>query len=92
MTSKERILKTISCEKTDYLPLCLFNATGLSQQYSSEEEYIQKQLAIGLDVVVPLGEVEDDFETSAETKITIEKAKPNNIIYKHFKMIKCFSF
>ena len=83
MTSKERILNAISCEQTDHLPLCLFNATGLRGQCASEEEYIGKQLELGLDVVVPLGEVEDDFESSVETDISIEKATPNYIIHKH---------
>lgn len=54
-SSRERLLKALSFQEADYVPCCFSAFMALSQKCSSQQDFIDRQLEMGLDVAVELG-------------------------------------
>lgn len=54
MTSRERMLAAIECREVDYVPCSFMIFAALRGRCASDEEFVRRQVAMGLDAVVPL--------------------------------------
>ncbi len=52
MTSRERMLAAINCEPVDYVPCCFMIFAALRGRCDSDEEFVRRQVAMGLDAFV----------------------------------------
>ena len=52
LTSRERMLEAISCREPDYAPCCFMIFSALRSQCKDEFEFVDRQLALGLDVAI----------------------------------------
>ncbi|MFQ6132850.1 MAG: uroporphyrinogen decarboxylase family protein [Armatimonadota bacterium] len=52
MTSRERMLAALSCEEPDHVPACFMIFAALREQCDDEWQFVDRQLAMGLDAVV----------------------------------------
>ena len=52
MTSRERMLAAINCEPVDYTPCCFMIFAALRGRCDSDEEFVRRQVAMGLDAFV----------------------------------------
>ena len=57
MSSRERVLQALAFQPTDYIPCCFSAFSALRQRCASQREFVERQLAMGLDVVVDFGEL-----------------------------------
>jgi uroporphyrinogen-III decarboxylase len=53
MTSRERMLAAIECREVDYVPCSFMIFAALRSRCESDEEFVRRQVAMGLDAVVP---------------------------------------
>jgi hypothetical protein len=53
MTSRERMLAAIECRETDYIPCCFMIFAALSGRCADDEEFVRRQVEMGLDAFVP---------------------------------------
>ena len=56
LSSRERIMATIAHREPDYTPLCFMIFTALRGMCKGPYKFVLKQLELGVDVVVDLGE------------------------------------
>ena len=56
-TSRDRVLQALEFRETDYVPCCFSAWSALRQHCADQRDYVERQLAQGLDVVVDLGEL-----------------------------------
>jgi len=49
LTSRERMLAALSCQEPDYAPCCFMIFSALRSQCKNEFEFVDKQLALGMD-------------------------------------------
>jgi hypothetical protein len=75
MLSRERMLRTIGYKETDYIPLSFMIFSFLKERCSDEIEFLEKQLELGLDVVVQLPELPFRFHPEVRTKEWVENSK-----------------
>jgi len=54
LSSRERMMAAIECRESDYVPLCFMIFSALKNRCKGQGEFIEKQLEMGLDVVVDL--------------------------------------
>ena len=54
ISSRERMMAAIECRESDYVPLCFMIFSALKNRCKGQGEFIEKQLEMGLDVVVDL--------------------------------------
>lgn len=52
MTSRERMLRALSCEVPDYAPCCFMIFAALRSRYTSPFERVDRQLEMGLDATI----------------------------------------
>ncbi len=53
-SSRERMLEAIACREPDYVPCCFMIFSALQSQCRDELEFVERQLALGLDATVSL--------------------------------------
>ena len=73
MNSRERVLASISCDKVDYVPCSFMIFFNLRQACGTEEEFVEKQLAMGLDAFTHVGYLNPSYHPSTSEKISITK-------------------
>ena len=56
-SSRDRVLQALAFRPTDYVPCCFSAFSALRQKCASQREFVERQLAMGLDVVVDFGEL-----------------------------------
>ena len=54
MTSRERLLAALNCQQPDFPPCAFMMYKGLKNQCKDYFEFLQKQIALGLDTIVEL--------------------------------------
>ncbi|HUS81370.1 MAG TPA: uroporphyrinogen decarboxylase family protein, partial [Armatimonadota bacterium] len=52
MTSRERMLAALGCAEVDYVPCSFMIFSALRERYGSDEEFVRRQVAMGLDPCV----------------------------------------
>jgi len=57
LSSRERLLAALSCQKPDHVPCCFMIFQSLQKQCSDDFEFFDRQLALGIDVRVELPDV-----------------------------------
>ena len=53
-SSRERMMAAIECQETDYVPLCFMIFSALGSKCRDYQDFVDKQLEMGLDAVVDL--------------------------------------
>lgn len=84
-SSKERLLRAIRCEPADYVPLCFLMWAGLEQRSSGTEDYVQRQLGLGLDAVVPLPALAWGHDPRVEIEQWKEHGDPYPLLHKLYR-------
>ena len=82
MTSRERILATIRGEPTDYTPLCFLLFSELQGRCDNEREFIERQLALGIDAVVALPDPVWTWHPDVREEVTRERGTPHDVLHK----------
>jgi len=67
-SSRERILAALSFQERDYVPCCFSAFMALSEKCASQQQFIDRQLEMGLDVSVNLAELPVRHAPSVEIK------------------------
>jgi hypothetical protein len=80
LSSRDRILRSISGQPTDHVPLCMFLFSLVRERCSSDFEFYQKQMDMGLDVVVELGELPLARHPQVRVEVRVEKGSPNPLL------------
>lgn len=73
MTPRERILRTLCGEATDYTPLCYLLNSELQRHCRDDGEYLQRQLALGVDAVAALPDPAWGFDPAVTTEVRRER-------------------
>ncbi len=84
-SSRERMLSTIAGGPTDHVPLSFLLLSGLQARCRGLEEFTERQLELGIDVVVPLGDPAWAFRPEVTTKVRVEPASPNPLLHKVYR-------
>ncbi|MCL5073904.1 MAG: hypothetical protein M1308_23885 [Actinobacteria bacterium] len=84
MTSKERLINTIECKETDYIPCAFLFFYNLLQKSKSHEDYIKKELNLGLDAVVSVGKLDHSIHPDAKCSIWTEEKNGNKYFHRRF--------
>lgn len=71
MNSKERMLASISCETVDYVPCSFMIFFNLRQACATEEEFVEKQCAMGLDAFAHTGYLKPSYHPSVSEKTSV---------------------
>jgi len=70
MSVRERLLEAISCRQPDRVPCCFMIFAALRQRCTTEEQFAQRQLELGLDAFVHLGHLPLAFHPSVTTSVS----------------------
>ena len=81
MTSKERLINTIECKETDYTPCSFLIFYNLLRKCKSQEDYVNKELSLGLDAIVSVGKL--DHSTHPDVKCKVWTEEKNGYKYFH---------
>ena len=85
-SSRERMLRTIESQGTDYLPCSFMIFTALEKKCKDQLEFIEKQMELGLDVKVELPEL--PFRFHPEVKIRewkeVTKDEKHPLLHKEY--------
>jgi hypothetical protein len=73
MNSRDRMLASIGCEPVDYVPCSFMIFFNLRQTCGSEQEFVEKQLAMGLDAFANVGYLKPSYHPSASERISVTK-------------------
>ncbi len=57
VTSRSRVLDAVSFRETDYVPCCFSAFSALRQKCADQREFLDRELAMGLDAVTDFGEL-----------------------------------
>lgn len=57
LSSRQRVLSALDFQEPDYVPCCFSAFMALSEKCASQEEFVDRQLEMGLDVPVNLAEL-----------------------------------
>ncbi len=57
LSSRERMLMALECKEPDYVPCCFSAFMALSEKCAGQEEFVDRQLEMGLDVAVGIGDL-----------------------------------
>ncbi len=68
MTSRTRMLATLECRETDYVPCCFMVFDALHKRYPDRVEYVRRQLEMGLDARMQLTEMPVRHHPDVETR------------------------
>ncbi len=71
LSVRDRLLTALSCQQPDRVPCSFMIFHILRRQCSSEEQFAQRQLELGLDPFVHLGHLPMSFDPAVATELTI---------------------
>jgi hypothetical protein len=80
MSSRDRMLRTIAGEPADYTPLCMFLFSLVRDRCADEFDFYRKQIDMGLDVAVDLGELPLAQDPQVRVETRVEKGSPNPML------------
>ena len=84
LTSKERLLLTMTYKETDYVPCCFMMYHGLRDRFPNDQiRFVEEQLALGPDTVVDFPEMPVPFHPDVTTTTWVE----NNVQGELFPLI-----
>ena len=84
MTSKERILRTMGGQATDYTPLWQPLYTELLGHCDSYEQFVERQVALGLDVVVAMPDLDLHVDPRVRLEFESEPSQPNPLMHQRY--------
>jgi len=73
LTSKERMLAALTCKAVDHTPCCFMIFFNLRRKCGDEEEFVQKQLEMGLDAFTHAGYLNPSYHPDVKEKIWVEQ-------------------
>ena len=76
MSPRERLLAAIEFRHTDYVPCCFTAWSALAEECTSQAEYLDRQLEMGLDAVVRVPEMPVRYHPSVRTREWCESPTP----------------
>ena len=79
LSSRERMLAALSCDKPDYVPCCFMIFKALRDRCANDFEIFDMQLDLGLDVRVELPEIPARFDSGVTTHTWKEKADNQSV-------------
>ncbi len=81
-TSRERVLRAVAGQPADHVPLCFLMWDGLRRRTAGERDYVERQLALGLDALVSLPHVGWEHDPAVTTEVRVEDATPHPLLHK----------
>jgi len=87
LSSRARLLAALECREPDYLPCCFSAFSALYQHCADEREFLDKQLAMGLDAVVhvPSPPVRHAPEVRVVETCEEEEGEPYPVLRKEYR-------
>ncbi|KPK66132.1 MAG: hypothetical protein AMK73_00905 [Planctomycetes bacterium SM23_32] len=82
ISSRERLLRTIAFEPTDYVPLSVLLWSSLWAHSSGPADYVGRQVALGIDPVVPMPRPAWKADPRVEVRIWQERTRPHPLLHK----------
>ena len=83
LSSRERLLAALSCEKPDYVPCCFMIFQALQRRCASDYEFFDKQLELGLDVRVELPDIPMRFDPEVSVRTWVEEPQGEGVPLLH---------
>jgi hypothetical protein len=86
LSSRDRMLTALECREPDYVPCCFSAFSIMRQRCADEREFLDRQLAMGLDVAVDVGfpAVRHDPEVRIVQTTVEEASEPYPILRKEY--------
>jgi hypothetical protein len=88
MNSKERMLASINCEKADYTPCSFMIFFNLRRTCKDEVEFVERQLAMGLDAFTHVGYLRPSYHPSASETVGIETEAGQTVLCRRIETPK----
>jgi hypothetical protein len=87
LSSRARLLAALECRGTDHVPCCFSAFQALRQQCADEREFVDRQLAMGLDAVVqvPSPPVRHDPRVRVVETCEQEAGEPYPVLRKEYR-------
>ena len=82
LSSRDRVLRAVAGEAVDHVPLCFLMWDGLRRRTAGQRDYVERQLAVGLDALVSLPHVGWEHDPAVTTEVRVEDATPHPLIHK----------
>lgn len=80
MTSRERMLASIQGQATDYVPCSFMIFFNLVKTCRTPEEFVEKQIALGLDAVAHAGYLQPSLHPAASERVWTERENGETIL------------
>ena len=68
LSSRQRLLKALACQPTDYVPCCFGSFQILQDRCADQAEFLQRQLDLGLDVIARINVLPPLFDPRVQTR------------------------
>lgn len=88
LSARERLLRTISFETADHVPFCFLLFEALRDRCDTEEDFVRRQLDLGVDPLVRLPGLVWGRDPGVEVELWQEPAEPSPILHKRYKTPK----
>lgn len=87
LSSRARMLAALDCKEPDYVPCCFSAFQILQRKCADERDFVERQLAMGLDVAVqvPTPPVRHDPRVRIEERREEEAGGPYPILHKDYR-------
>jgi uroporphyrinogen-III decarboxylase len=85
LTSKERMIAALSGEKTDYTPCSFMIFYNLFEQCSSQKDFIDRQLGLGLDTFANVGKLHMSFHPDVSVRSWEKKEHGADVIVREIE-------
>jgi len=82
MNSRERMLASIRHEKTDYIPCSFMIFFNLRQRCRNEEEFVEKQLDMGLDAFTHAGYLKPSLHPAAVERVRVDRKGGETVFFR----------
>lgn len=84
-SSRERMLAALECREPDHAPCCFSAFSALRERCADDREFLERQLAMGLDAVVQTPSLPVRHDASVETREWVEHdALPYPLLHKEY--------
>jgi len=85
MTSRQRMLAALECRETDYVPCSFMFFSALRGRCDSQEEFVRRQVQMGLDAVAPRVDIGRPFPPQVQVRQwREERAEVPDILHKEY--------
>jgi len=82
MTSRERMLAAMECRETDYVPCSFMLFFNMFYKSSSEREFVEKQLDMGLDAYTHVGHLRHSMHPDVKYSEWVEEQEEVKYFYR----------